>query len=387
MGKGKGRQSGGFGSKALRAAHHTEWQARAHEELSSLRQSRKARSKNAATTSSLSSTRPTLKRQLSQLRGLLQERQWHDRQEERVVVPSALQSKSTVRRTKPGKIVYFRDDLYRRDGSYCNNRVPLLSSLCLQVLAPVLREYQSALGSEGLHHALSLLPPETLTALSVLVSSSTEAFDLTLARAVIHHPHVSRVSLWGPCDTSGGEESENEVWTDEKLVSLLPSQHESWRHYRVPDSWEDYTEDAYEFSLSSSSAMRTCLPYERLELCNLRSLSSDAVSAFLQKCPRLTHLSLCGSIKYNEGPFLLLQLPKILPHLSMLDLSHCSWVTEGLLRRVLRLYKINDTKGAAANIPIIRAAGCTSMTESITLELEFPEHLLFQDYCDDKETQ
>jgi hypothetical protein len=92
----------------------------------------------------------------------------------------------------------------------------------------------------------------------------------------------------------------------------------------VPESWEDDDECIEE----------EVLPMRRLQRLDLRNMphvvQSETVLSLLQSS--VTHLSLCGSLNYQSGPDFLEHFKS--HYLKVLDVTNCSWMTPGLVRRV-----------------------------------------------------
>ena len=215
--KGKGRQSGDFGSKSLKANHHQEvrmlrdetlkWTRRetagfvawsnAHE-----RQQRRLRGE-----------RPTFALALRRnLNGVLHERQamrshqFRERRRRNGFLPSdEAEVISTFDKIHeehvsnglthpPGWLLRYKndgsndaddvckDEMIIKDkeslGAYKRRPIPSLQSLALAVFANHIRDYRSAMGDEELYGALSILPPEAITELSIRLSSTTTSSNV-----------------------------------------------------------------------------------------------------------------------------------------------------------------------------------------------------------------
>jgi hypothetical protein len=207
-----------------------------------------------------------------------------------------------------------------------------LQSKCLGVLGRFLPDYLHAMGREDLNAALSLLPGDTLTTLSIMVSRSPGGGitnDLCYALGA-NHADLDRLSLRAApqCKMSSSSSSDTtDTLTDEGLLSLIPPLARSGQTSdngddgggggtgssraapKAYDSWEDYlSEDEkndVDHSLFSSSlhsmlhlgeSCYSLLRLRRLELIDCQFVSAGAVRQFLQRCSGMTHLSVRGSI-------------------------------------------------------------------------------------------
>ena len=311
MGKGKGHQCGSFGRKSQGAAFRHEFQ----EQVSQVRLNRP---KPVTTKSSLTpKERPRLA-SLGQLKGLIQERQSYEQfemmQERRRngFVPNArlpqLQS-DPIETHPPGWMLH-----YGEPDDPIDPTVELLQKSCRKMLAKHLQDYLEAMGPQDLHGALSLLPSETLSALSVEISKRGGMTN-ELAHVLGCHAHVERLSFHAALHI-------DETLTDEGIEALVPYMPEQDTH----DSWEEM-----ETSIDLLQLQGVSVRLKRLELIHCHLLTFGALERLLTKCSCITHLSLAGSLNAEDGPQVLLHLPQWLPGLQVLDLSQCSWVTAELL--------------------------------------------------------
>jgi hypothetical protein len=352
MTKGKGRQSGGFASKAIRAQFRTEWQDRVVEDASD----RYRRKPNPTT---IVKERPKLR--LQSLRHMLQEREHDDQVEHKAIrQKNSLLAKRGQHISPPGGLLYYHDDEYGRD--YRSNGRPTLQSLCLKALAPVLPNYLEVMGEAALHHYLSLLPGPALTALSVYISESIGMSNSLVG--LLNQTQVTRLSIVAPKN----DEETDSHWralTKHGLEALVPT----WGHFTdstVRESWEDVSSDEEE-----RWQWTGCRRLERLELGNLPHFSLEGLEKLLEKCSALTHLGLSGSCACESGPELLWLLPDWLPQLQFLDLSGNPWVTENLLRKLFDDYSLRYPQ-----VLLIKAVGCLPQTNQISLEIEYGDQFL-----------
>jgi len=332
MGKKKGRQCGGFPSKAMRAVFSTEWQSLASQvELSKRRHTHHVMS--GSSVKQQSQERPKFR--LTHLQNVLQERLQHDRLEERARRQSqrmtdAARKQDSVTLTPPPFNTYDEhDDDYREGG---------LALLCIKALAPVLQEYIDSMGRDGVHYMLSLLPGKTLTALSVELSLRNLWTSKDALYVVTHHAHISRLAIY----VKGSNNSSNNNITEEDLEeALVMSQSSSIMNQQqrvIPESWED------EVSQEEEDECKTLRLLQRLELRNFPQLSTETTLSLISS--HTTHLSLYGSLNPTSGPQVLEKLASSENCFQLLDVSNCDWVSFELLRLV------------EPNVLHLRAEGC-----------------------------
>jgi len=341
MGKGKGHQAGAFASKAMNRQFQLEW----HEQLPSSRKRRSAKKPDQA--------RERPKIQWHSLQGLLQQREYDDRLEYR-----AMRQKKSVtnhpnkQQNPPGWVVYYGADDPRTD--YTSGAIPSLQSLALQALAPALQDYIDAWGSELVQYHLSLLPSDTLTDLSVLVSSKIGMTN-EICKVLGPHDHVKALCLVAP-QTDDEDDSRWKALTDDAILEIIPQ----WGIQRetIPNSWEEDT-------TTFDGAWKGCVKLQRLELGHVPHLSVETLSALLRKCGGITHLGIVGSLGYNSGPEILWKMHDLLPKLQVLDLSHTPWLTEELVRGIFKAY---------GGVLTIKAVGSLPLTDQVSLENDYPNH-------------
>ena len=203
--KGKGRQSGGFSSKSLRANHHQEV-SRLRDEA--LKWSRRETAGFVAWSNAhqkqqrrLRGERPRFALALRRnLNGILDERRalrahnFRERRRRNGFLPPitgfdrAHESNVSNGRSHPsGWLLRYNNDsggdehtpidpragnqALSVSGERTTGSFPRLQDLALGVFAHYIREYRSVMGDEELYGALSILPPESITDLSILLSS------------------------------------------------------------------------------------------------------------------------------------------------------------------------------------------------------------------------
>lgn len=405
--KGKGRQSGGMGFKSQRAVHVHEIR---EQQAQAVRWTRQETANSYSRADNNNDPRPPQQRRprrlvrLSQLTGVLRERQfeeaWNLRQRRQRAGFVPQQRSAAVRPEDvkpaadgtsevhpPGWIVNHgrRPDDDGSDEPDSPPVPPNLQSRCLRVFARYICEYLAAMGRDDLHAAMSLLPGESLTELSVLLSNGGGGgIDDDLAVVLGSHPHVRSLCLRAaPC---GDGEDANRVTgtartlTDRGLSELIP--HLTVQEQdEVLDCWEDDDDDddndgdddgrpygvRARTSTSRSPWAPACTPevlqtrgcslrLRRLELLQCQHLSSDVVMRLLEKCSGVTHLSLAGSFVGGAdggggGVEVVERLPLVLPNLQVLDLTRCPWVTPTLLDGVLGRYWRQRRNGGAPLVP------------------------------------
>ncbi len=219
--KGKGRQSGGFDSKSLKANHHEEVRKLRDEALKWTRRETEGfvawSNAHQRQQRRLAGERPKFALALRRnLNGILHERQalrshqLRERRRRNGFLPrddrdivsgfdkAHEESVSNGLSHPSGWILRYK---YRSNGGvfdqiesetemeYMENfgvqkrrSIPMLQTLALKVFAHYIRDYRSAMGDEELYGALSILPPESITDLSILLSSEPTASNTSPVR-------------------------------------------------------------------------------------------------------------------------------------------------------------------------------------------------------------
>jgi hypothetical protein len=252
-----------------------------------------------------------------------------------------------------------------------------LQDLALHVFADHLEEYFYAMGTESLHAAMAVLPPETLAELSILVSIKKRGgVNDHLAILMAKHGHVDQICLRAAAhgdedeakfghdrktDEDGSEEGydsdmplSSKTLTDQGVLALMHQV--SVKNYTVdaidddsvPDCWEDNDSDSeaeldsWELHASAVSGAKSFLNIKlrRLELLDCQRISATVLLKLFERCSGITHLSLAGSFVRSpqDGIDVLLNLPLTLPNLQVLDVTRCPWVAFSLLTEVMTKY-------------------------------------------------
>ncbi len=364
--KGKGRQSGEFGSKNLRAAHTIEWQTQVHQVV---RRNRPSKPSVVADTT-VHSQRPRLTR-LGQLKGILRERQFQEsyelfeRRRRAGFVPALLVSNSVpitnVEIHPPGWILNYGKVQLSKTVGETNDLVGSLQSKCLLLLSRYILEYLDALGKEQLHSTLALLPTETLAALSEAVSKGIGVTD-DLAFVLGKHTHAEELCFRSTIGTG-----EDNALTDKGILELVPRLPSILvRGENDQETWDDW-EEAYLDNSDDELQQRQLLVVDalqlegvnvglkRLELVDCLYISADAVLALLEKCACITHLSLAGSIQgIDDAVQVIRALPELLPSLQVLDVTRCGWMSISILTDLQEQYR----KKSSYKPPIVHCQGC-----------------------------
>lgn len=371
MGKGKGRQSGGFGSKSQRAAHNSEWREQVHQVVGWTKQKSNSSSAPSSLNAVEPAQRPRLTR-LGQLRGILRERRLEEshelleRRRRAGFVPARARnevptSTPQVEAHPPGWILHYGKQKLCESASILHSQVESLESKCLKVLSQYISEYLEAMGREELHATLSLLPPETLAALSEVISRGKGVSD-DLAYVVGKHAHVNEL-----CFKSTTNLGDGNMLTDKGLIELVPrlpatiergdDYEETWEEaYGDESDGEDNFKKRQGLVVDSLQLDGVNVALKRLELVDCLYISADAVLALLEKCACITHLSLAGSIQVVEdGVQVLLALPELLPTLQVLDVTRCGWMSASALRQLQSSYTM---KYSFRRPPVIHCQGC-----------------------------
>lgn len=358
MGKGKGRQSGGFSRKSERAAYRQELQQQVSKFASS--SSRLRRQKGQEQKASPPSLRPRLRTGLSQLKCILRERRLHDsflaaeRRRRNGFLPRPDGGDGNGTSNEPVKIVFHPPGWIVNYGKPKGEEVEAtkiqsLQGKCLSVLADCILGYLEAMGSEDLHRVLSFLPSDTLAELSVAISSSVGVTN-ELAVVLGKHPHVESIAF------RAADQFEDSI-SDDGLLELVPLRDQS---PYIPESWEDTDEGnigrLVGFDMLQVNGFN--LRLKRLELIDCQSLSVDALVTFFERCSCITHLSLAGSLaSIQDGSELFRRLPELLHNLQVLDVTRCTWISTSALDSFVQSY-YREGK----NPPVVHCEGCFSNT-------------------------
>jgi hypothetical protein len=349
MAKGKGRQSGGFASKAQKAQFHAELQERVTEDAA-------ARRRRIPKPISVKE-RPKIR--LQSLQYILRERQYDDQLEHKAIRQKNSLLSKRGNMSPPGRILYYRDHDYGKEFRTVDQS---LQVICLKSLAQVLPNYLDAMGESSLTQYLSLLPGPALAALSIYISDSIGMSNSMLR--LLNQTQVTRLSIFAPRNDDETD-SHWRALTKEGLETLVPT----WGHVSdaaVRESWEDIGSDEEELW-----QWRGCRRLERLELGNLPHFTVEGLEKLLESCSGLTHLGLSGTCAFESGPDVLSRLPDWLPNLQHLDISGNAWITENLLRKVFDAYSLRYPQ-----VLQISAVGCLPPTSQASLELEYGDQFI-----------
>ena len=342
----KGRQSGSFGSKAKRAAFMSEWQSLVAENRSTT--SSNVGWSERQTQSTIHKERPKLR--VTHLQNMLQERLHHDRMQDRAHRQQQRRRGATAGSVNATDVVVEKDRTSTKQQQRCiiydnehdDYRETGLVLLCVQALAPRLQEYITEMGHEAVHHCLSLLPGETLTALSVELSTKNLWHKDEVFKVVCEHAQITRLSL--SCANN---------MSDTALCRVLTQKSGVRRH--VPDSWEDCeTNSFFEDDI-------TYCRWQRLELKDLHTNSTKVLEALLKCSGSLTHLSLENSLDYESGPEFVKQLASTSACLKVLEVSLCPWFTPRLVQDVLRIFKDRKVTPPAGLLQVSTTVATTVM--------------------------
>lgn len=328
MGKNKGRQCGGFPTKAMRAAFTTEW----HTAANSVELNRGRRNNNANKNSTSSLTRPKFR--LSHLQNLVKDRIYEDRLVEQRVRRALQQQAHDSTTANVNTTTTLQQNTNRNtlmyDSQYDDYREDGLTLLCIKALAPVLSDYIISLGRDKLHYLLSFLPGKTITALSVELSAKG-LWNKDVLYVIAQQPHLSRlvVSL-----------SPNDAVTEEDLEEALVFQPESslTNPYRVvPESWED--ECIADMPLPGMDkgdvhqSNNTIRHLQRVDLRNMACMSSETLVSIITS--QTTHVSLDNVLNSTSGPQFIDKVVNGDFQFHVLDVSNCAtWMTAELLVRL-----------------------------------------------------
>lgn len=335
MGKKKGRQCGGFPSKAMRAAYCTEWQSLASEvELRKIRRTHDNNKNINTTTKPQQSLSERPKFRLNHLQHVLQERLQEDRLQDRARRQSQnSMTRATTKQTASHKATTTQPEFNTYDGKCDDYRESGLAYLCIQALAPVLEAYIDSMGRDEVHYMLSLLPSKTLTALCVELSTRNLWNSKDVLYVVTHHAHLSRLCISLNANDNTSQQDLEEALVFQPSLTILNQQQQQQRV--VPDSWEDEAllneEEEEEHSKHAAAARRLL---QRVELRNMPQLSAETVVSLLLS-GTTTHVSLINSLNPTSGPHFVEYLATTSDHqFHVLHFLSCDWMTEELLLRL-----------------------------------------------------
>mmetsp|Transcript_11457 Transcript_11457/g.15889 ORF Transcript_11457/g.15889 Transcript_11457/m.15889 type:complete len:488 (-) Transcript_11457:140-1603(-) len=458
MGKKKGRQSGKYASKSMRAAHQSEISLRGLEETLPHRKPLKWTNTKTFSKPAPSSSSSFMKSRLdsdvndqrrkkvnvTQLRGILAERRMEDRmldrdyrrqrqerffgfssggvgngQQQRGIRNGMIggrgggcvQLVECVERHEPGWLLFYDHEDEKEveatsleaervgNDKVGSHTVPSLQHLAVQALGPYLSNYIEACGAEAIHSAVSTLSPTLLAELSACVCAAFgDKGGVTdeIAGVLGKHTHVERLALYAPArtlyDEEGGRGSGIDdgigSLTEEGILSLVPRisqrstsngiEHDDcFNNYPLissfiadddtasaPESWED-------IDIDLDVTIEGCTQLTRLELCNIQSttINVETIYELLRSCPCITHLSISNSFTDEIGSELLLHpdyglgAGRLLSNLKVLDVSHCTWMTDLLLTEFIRSHVIRGGGKNKPTLKMISVAGCTGVTK------------------------
>jgi hypothetical protein len=331
--KGKGKQAGNFPSKSMRAAFCTEWQAIANEV--DLRSSRSAgwRMKQQSPPP-FNKERPKFR--LTHLQNVLQDRLHEDRVEDRIRRQQRNRNVSLANQKMDSKTSVVHTQLNTYDGDDDDYREKGLTLLCVKALAPALNEYIMSLGRKKTHSLLSLLPGDTLTCLTIELSTRKLWTNKDVLYVVTHHTHISRLVI---CLS----DSDTKNFTSEDLEEALVLQPSStWRHRKVPDSWED--DRVWEEEEQLTGIVIRNFNLQRVELRNIPQLSAKAALSLISSST--THCSLFNTLNPTSGPELVEELIQNQYIFEELVFSRCKWLTNQMLQKLGQTAIMIDEVGA-----------------------------------------
>jgi hypothetical protein len=273
--------------------------------------------------------------------------------------------------------------------------VPTLQSLSLRTFARHINDYIDAVGRDGLHNLVSLLPSDVLSQLSIMLSSPSpistcndesssnnatrrrseskslrqaEArFGINNDLAVVlgKHPHIECLCFRAATVPPHRAEAVSKTLTDDGLRELIPRTpklDEIDESKTIVDDWDDGADsDDDDDTINDNNNYRRLMGMIQVEGCNLRlrrlelldcqDLSATVVLELFERCCGITHLSLAGSFNRREshGIEILKALPSTLPYLQVLDVSRCpTWATPTLVAQIIENYREMRTP---CNIP------------------------------------
>lgn len=357
----KGRQCGGFTSKAHQALYHRNFNEQVNEYLSEQRQNQRVTSKKTSSTESFSLVRnnnlSNQKRNtnLTQLQGLLQERLIEDRardsqyrrrlftvaqhpplddhnsssQHQHILMSRQKQEQQigwiltyNHREEMAGLTQNGRDILITRANT---TKCPTLVELSIKALSNVIQEYVEALGVEYMRERIGVLPNHQISSLSAYCRNVTDEVAAVLA----NHDHLEQLVLCGPnlsLNTHADDDYGDTTSTTLSKSSLTDAGIQAMMQDTVPSTSAQYNEndenqrydrnredvlESWEhgdFHLNHIVVLKGCHNLKRLELRNYYTSSAKSLIRLMEHCPQITHLCLSESLDGFSGPeFLFLQ--------------------------------------------------------------------------------
>jgi len=406
MGRKKGRQCGRFSSKAQNASYSTEFQIHALEARAIYSNGGKTnkinnnqitvakkdvRTNDALRLAPLRVGRPSM----GHLRGLLIERRWEDRFQDREVrlrshmrrnvinsvttkVAGTLplqnapgwihfqQNEKDVKRENMFKWLKKKYNIHDKHASYIDDenkqengriKVASLQSLCIKVLASHLDQYIDHFDRDSIHSIISSLSSQAITCISTL----TVCQNYDMVQVLGNHNHLDRLTLQFDQHMNLQNKESKNLSMDNAIIDLMPKvQHNKLTHLhencnenskqntpvlRNSFSWEDMLDDHENEYFTKDLMWKGCIQLTRFEIRDATNISSSTIFTVLQKCTKLTHLSLCNSLNSHTGMEVLLDSKKGVFGRNVrfscigevLDLSFCNWLTDGILMQLLQL--------------------------------------------------
>ena len=363
MGKGKGRGS----AKAIYAWDIEQQVRNAVVEKQQQQQRRSTTTTTTTSSNTKQQQRPRLTTGLGQLRNLIKERrqyenyEWIQQRRRAGFLPPQQQKPTTTTTTTNKGIVPSRPlgsllqlkqqqqqqqdlNLSSSSSSSSSSSQPLLLSLqtlCLHVLGQYFINYLEAMGVDEFHTILSLLPSESLSKLSIIVSKNF-GINNQLALCLGKHCHVEELCLCSTKHNNNNNNNKNNnrksnnnneddddmvdddtlYFTDEGLLNLIPERNTKNTTndttistiVETVSSWEDLLDDNdittttkttlktidNNYTTTSPSPLLILFRLKRLELIDCTLLTTNGILLFLEQCPFITHLSLAGCLNNNN---------------------------------------------------------------------------------------
>jgi len=433
--KGKGRQSLGFRSKSARAAYQLEFNERVSEVHFSKRSSSRRKEAGAPKNDSriscqrsgnnYSECQPYRNNDgqesrrgfvmQGQLRGLLRERLLSDRmedmQERRRKYSRLMDARRRQNSLKCCEELGSANDEELDVGLENVNAITSLQVLSAMVLGSMFADYLRAItikddhsdsnhvnAREGNMHVSELSVEEQIKALHECILSPMTLSNPSiascmslncqipinvnqnlLARCLGYHQSLQTLNLSFEIDYQRkckGSKRDSLLFKDMGLLSLVPKKKYDAVGNNVAECWEDI--DEKQINSKIFPEIGGCKHLKHLFLTNASGISCNGIVEFMKRCPHIEYLSLNNCLDEENGNDFL-RNRKVFSQLmgrssTVLDLSHCNWLTTDILKQFIALDLIPNIDAhqlfqSATNQFSIIVVGCNYVSLSECEEL------------------
>uniref|UniRef100_A0A6U3SSS6 Uncharacterized protein n=1 Tax=Ditylum brightwellii TaxID=49249 RepID=A0A6U3SSS6_9STRA len=432
MGRKKGKQSGNYASKSLRAAHQSALSLTAFEEVLPNRKPIKWNNvnkakmiSNASSSISMNTNDPNRRSRLTvnvtQLRGILAERTMEDRlldrdlrrrrRNDRAVgiyggniqqqqIKVEVQLVGNVERHEPGWLLFYNHNENEEEigskeaktsiNNGCamkeNINIPSLQSLCVRSLGPYLSDYIDACGADAIRAAIGTLSPLLIAELSASVCAATLSYDgygVTdeIVEVLGRHCHVERLALHAPIgtldddDECGNHSGIVRNLTDEGILSLVPRLISQKNVHNGTDQ-DDSGGDGYDYFNKSSRNFSSCtIDAEDHDASHAPESWEDIdvdLDIRLEGCNQLRRLELCN-IQTSPSSFTITfnavyELLKSCPCITHLSISNSFDDDIGSDLLLHPEFGLAGNQRLLSNLQVLDVSHCLWMTDILLTE-------------------